>query len=77
MSTTTAAATVTAAVATTAAVAATLEVTMLGELGNYDKVHFTFKSNTKCEFKYTKNLRRTKYLFAIDQSSQIRIPRNQ
>jgi len=30
-------------------------------------------SNIKCEFKYTKNLRRTKYLFAIYQTSRIRI----
>jgi hypothetical protein len=41
--TTTTATAVTAAMATTPAVAATLEVTMLGELGNCDKVHYNLQ----------------------------------
>jgi hypothetical protein len=33
-------------------------------------------SNTECEFKFSKNLRRTNYLFAIYQTSRIRISIN-
>jgi hypothetical protein len=45
-------------------------------LGSCDKFYFNFEFEFKCEFEFTKNLRRTKYLFAIYQTSQISIQIN-
>jgi hypothetical protein len=44
-------------------------------MGNYDKFYSNMKF--KCEFKFTKNFRKTKYQFAIYYTSQIQILTNQ